>query len=167
MLTVAVVFTDIVDSTKLCNDLGDAAWDDIRQRHFGRAVTLVREEKGILIKNTGDGLLALFHNAIEAVDFAVCLHDDTGHATVRIRVGVHVGQVSIDGGDTFGRNVNLTARIMGFGTSNGVKVSDGTKQDIAHRSEVITKNWRWTEFQQVVLKGFGEPVTLWGVERAT
>ena len=103
VLTVAVVFTDIVDSAA-SNHLTDAVWEGIRQQHFKRAVTLIREREGILIKNTGDGVLALFHDATAAVSFAVTLHGGTlGHATVRIRAGAHVGQVGIDEGDAFGR----------------------------------------------------------------
>jgi class 3 adenylate cyclase len=118
-MTVAVVFTDIVDSTKLCNDLGDAVWDGIRQQHFAQAVRLVHQKQGILIKNTGDGILALFHDATKAVGFALALHHDTGHAVIRIRAGVHVGQVNIDDGDAFGRHMNLTARVMNYAKASG------------------------------------------------
>jgi class 3 adenylate cyclase len=165
VLTVAVVFTDIVDSTKLCNDLGDSTWDRFRQQHFAQAVTLIRKKKGILIKNTGDGILALFHNASAAVEFAVDLHDETGHAAVRIRAGVHIGQVSIDQGDTFGRDVNLAARVMHYTGADGVTVTDRVKQDIEYRKEHSTRTLGWTEFPHVALKGFAEPVTLWGVVR--
>jgi class 3 adenylate cyclase len=165
VMTVAVVFTDIVDSTKLCVDLGDAAWDGIRQQHFGQAVRLVHQRQGIVIKNTGDGILALFHDATAAVGFALALHGDTGHAVVRIRAGVHVGQVSVDDGDAFGRHMNLTARVMGFAKGGGVVVSARVREDIAHRAEDWSKDLRWTEFPNITLKGFAEPTTLWTVER--
>ena len=164
VMTVAVVFTDIVDSTKLCNDLGDAAWDGIRQQHFAQAVRLVHQKQGILIKNTGDGILALFHDATAAVSFALSLHSDTGHAVVRIRTGVHVGQVSVDDGDAFGQHMNLTARVMGFAKAGGVIVSSLVREDIAHRAEDWSKNLRWTEFPNMTLKGFSQPETLWTVE---
>ena len=164
VLTVAVVFTDIVDSTKLCNDLGDAAWDGIRQLHFAQAVRLVHQRQGILIKNTGDGILAFFHDATAAVGFALSLYGDTGHAVVRIRAGVHVGQVSVDEGDAFGRHMNLTARVMGFAKAAGVIVSSRVREDIAHRAEDWSRNLRWTEFPNITLKGFPQPETLWTVE---
>jgi class 3 adenylate cyclase len=164
VLTVAVVFTDIVDSTKLCNDLGDAAWDGIRQLHFAQAVRLVHQRQGILIKNTGDGILAFFHDATAAVGFALSLYGDTGHAVVRIRAGVHVGQVSVDEGDAFGRHMNLTARVMGFAKAAGVIVSGRVREDIAHRAEDWSRNLRWTEFPNITLKGFPQPETLWTVE---
>jgi class 3 adenylate cyclase len=167
VLTVAVVFTGIVDSTRLCNDLTDVVWDGIRQQHFKRAVTLIRERAGILIKNTGDGILALFHDATAALSFAVTLHDDTGHATVRIRAGVHVGQVGIDESDAFGRHMNFAARVMGHAKADGVMVSNRVREDVVHRGEAWVGNLRWKEFPDVTLKGFPEPETLWGVESAS
>jgi class 3 adenylate cyclase len=167
VLTVAVVFTDIVESTKLCNDLGDAVWDAIRQQHFAQAVRLVHQKQGILIKNTGDGILALFHDATRAVGFALALHHDTGHAVIRIRAGVHVGQVSIDDGDAFGRHMNLAARVMNYEKANGVIVSSRIKQDITDRAEPWSNNLQWTEFPNVTLKGFPLPETLWAVQGAT
>lgn len=163
VMNLALVFTDIVDSTKLCNDLTDAVWDGIRQQHFTRAVTLVREQSGFVVKNTGDGILALFHNAIDAVEFAVTLHRSTGNAVVRIRAGVHVGQVSIDGGDTFGRNVNLAARVMSHARADGVMVSERVRQDVDERGDPRMSNLQWTAVPDVVLKGFEKPVTLWAV----
>jgi small GTP-binding protein len=164
LLTVAVAFTDIVDSTKLCVDLGDASWERIRQQHFSRAVSLIRQRNGFVVKNTGDGILALFHSAVEAVDFAVELHRETGHAAIRVRVGVHVGQVSLDGDDAFGRHVNLAARIMGVAKGDGVIVSARVERDIAHRGEPGAQKLRWKEFPDITFKGFPEPMTLWQVE---
>ncbi len=163
--TVAVVFTDIVDSTKLCNDLTDAVWDGIRQQHFRRAEALIREREGILIKNTGDGILALFHEATAALGFAIALHNDTGHAAVRIRAGVHIGQVSIDESDAFGRHVNFAARVMSQAKGDGVIVSRRIKEDVSERGEAWTADLQWTEFPNVTLKGFAEPETLWGLHQ--
>ncbi|MHC4406067.1 MAG: adenylate/guanylate cyclase domain-containing protein [Planctomycetota bacterium] len=118
-----------------------------------------------MIKNTGDGILALFHSAVEAADFAMSLHKESGHATVRVRVGIHVGRVNLDGDDAFGRLVNLTARIMTFAKADGVIASNRAKEDIVRWSELHTRQFRWTEFHAVVLKGFPEPLTLWQVDR--
>lgn len=94
--TLAVVFTDIVDSTKLCYDLGDATWDSWRQLHFARVQQLIAEASGCFIKNTGDGVLAAFHNADDAVTFSRDIVRNTGHAVIRVRAGAHIGQVTID-----------------------------------------------------------------------
>lgn len=91
-----------------------------------------------------------------------------GHSTrssSKLSAGVNVGQVSIDDGDTFGRHVNPTARIMSYAKADGVIVSDRVTKDIAHRGEAWSKNLRRTEFPDVTLKGFPEPETLWGLKR--
>jgi class 3 adenylate cyclase len=160
VVTVAAVFTDILDSTKLGKDLGDAVWEGIRQQHFAQAVRLIHRSQGILIKNTGDGILALFHHATAAVDFVLSLHDDTGHAVVRIRAGVHTGQANLDDGDAFARHMNQTARVMGSKAS-GVTVSSRARAEITHHP-----NLRWEEFPNVTLKGFPHPETLWTVEKS-
>jgi len=164
LFTAAVVFTDVVDSARLCNDLGDAQWERIRQQHFGCAVTLIRDRNGFVVKNTGDGMLAMFHSAVEAVEFAVRLHRETGHAAIRVRVGIHVGQVSPDADDIFGRHVNLTARIMSFLKTDGVVTCNRVKEDVDHRGEPETGKLRWTECPNVSLRGFPEPMSLWLVE---
>ncbi len=76
--TLAIVFTDIVDSTKLCMEVGDSTWDSYRQRHFARVQQLIQESSGCLIKNTGDGVLVAFHNADDAVAFSQNLLKNTG-----------------------------------------------------------------------------------------
>ncbi len=164
VLTKAIVFTDIVDSTKLCNLLGDVQWAEVRQQHLARAYDLTRDEKGFLVKNTGDGILALFHSACGALEFALKLHRDSGYPTVRIRVGMHVGQVSLDGEDISGRDVNLTHRILEQLKGDGVTVSERVKSDIGYRGEPRWSKLRWTEIPSVSLKDFNEPITLWEVE---
>ena len=96
----------------------------------------------ISVAVTPDYLLALFHDATAAVGFALALHGDTGHAVGRIRAGVHVGQVSVDDGDAFGRHMNLPARVMGFAKGSGVVVSERVREDITHRAEEWSKDLR-------------------------
>jgi small GTP-binding protein len=163
---IAIVFTDIVDSTKLCSDLGDAPWDDIRQRHFARVQQLIRESSGFFIKNTGDGVLAAFHNAEDAVTFARAIASNTGHAVVRVRVGVHVGQVTIDSDDAFGRHVNLAARVMSALKNDGVIISDQVKIDLDARPSALLASLHWTQRPDVPLKGVSQPQTLWELQNA-
>jgi small GTP-binding protein len=172
VLPVAVVFTDIVDSAKLCNDLGETPWGRIREDHFARAVSLTRQRDGFLVKNTGDGVLALFRNAHNAVNFARSLYDETGHAAVRIRVGVHSGEVNFDDnalwgrGDAWGQNLNFTARVMSHAKGDGIRVSDEVKRDLDRRRDPDGPKVRWVEYSKVKLKSFKGSFTLWGMEAA-
>lgn len=159
--TLAIVFTDIVDSTKLCYDLGDATWDSLRQLHFAHVQQLIAKSSGCFIKNTGDGILAAFHNADDAVTFSYSLVRNTGHAVIRLRVGIHVGQVTIEPDDTFGRHVNLAARVMSALKHDGIMVSNDVKADLLSRGTDSLAEFRWERHADVQLKGIPEPQTLW------
>jgi class 3 adenylate cyclase len=172
VLPVVVVFTDIVDSTKLCNDLGETPWGRIRDGHFACAVSFIRQRNGFLIKNTGDGILALFHNANDAANFAMALYGETGHAAVRIRVGVHLGQVNIDDnaawgrGDAWGQTLNFTARVMSHAERDGIRVSEEVKRDVIRRGDPDGPKVRWVKYPKATFKGFKGSFTLWGMETA-
>ena len=110
---IALVFTDIVGSTALQREVGDQTYTQIRQAHFDNARTLIAGTNAYEIKTVGDSFFVVFRTAIEALDFAVALHQLTGHELVQIRVGVHVGTVRIEeDGDVYGSAVNYTKRVM-------------------------------------------------------
>lgn len=162
--TFALVFTDIVDSTKLCAGFGDAAWDGYRQLHFAQTQQFIAKSSGCFIKNTGDGVLAAFHNADDAVTFAGNIVHKTGHAVVRVRAGVHIGQVKIDGDDTFGFHVNLTARVMNYLKYDGVIISDSVKIDLENRRSPSLATLVWELHPDVSLKGIPGPQKLWELQ---
>lgn len=164
VMTLVIVFTDIVDSTKLCFDLGDAVWDSYRQLHFAHTRQLIDKSSGRFIKNTGDGVLAVFRNADDAVSFARSMVINSGHAVVRVRAGVHVGQVTIDGGDTFGRHVNLAARLMNCLRHEGVMISDAVKNDLDARRSPDLASLVWKALPDVSLKGVPKPQVLWELQ---
>jgi len=164
VLTVVVVFTDIVESTVLCNKIGDIGWQGILRRHFARCTELIDRWRGILIKKTGDGILAFFHDATSAVEFAVQLDQNPGDSGICIRAGIHVGQINIENGDASGRTMNLAARVMAIGEHGGVVVTNRVREDIRHRGDLFA-DLRWTDLSSVRIRGFSSPETLWRVER--
>lgn len=166
-LICAVIFTDILDSTVLCRELGDDIWIDILHKHFLRAQTLTRETNGFLIKNTGDGLLGLFHTAREATRFAISLYEATGHPVIRIRAGVNVGQINIKDDDAFGGEVNKASRITGFLSGDGLVLGDRAKEDVEQTGDPELLGLEWLPHPNVSLKGLKEPLTLWTVARRT
>lgn len=129
-LTLALVFTDIVGSTKQSTDMGDRAWSEVRRAHFAQARRLIEQCGGVEIKTAGDSFFVAFRTAIEAFDFAICLRDDTGHPKVNIRVGVHVGAVRLEDDDAHGNNVNFTKRIMDQAKNGGITLSRDAKSQV-------------------------------------
>lgn len=161
--TVAIVFTDVLNSTGLNVEFGDDPWRQIREAHFARAKKLVGQGRGYLIKTIGDSVMAAFHNAGDALDFALALHRDTGHKSVSIRAGIHIGPVEVTTGDAFGQQVSMAARVEAKAKEGGVWVSAKVKEDVDTLRASKHQHLKWTEHPDEELKGF-QKSTLWSVE---
>jgi small GTP-binding protein len=162
--TVAIVFTDVLGSTGLNVKFGDEPWRQVREAHFARAKELVKLGHGYLIKTIGDSVMAAFHSASDALDFALALYRNTGHESVRIRAGIHIGPVEVSSGDAFGQQVSIAARVESKAESGGIWVSAKVKEDVDMLRSPKHKHLKWTEHPDEELKGFPEKFTLWSVE---
>lgn len=115
--TVTVLFTDLVGSTELMGRLGDADFDRLRGEHFDH-VRGALAGGGREVKTTGDGLLATFTSAVEALAATVAIQQATDrHARstglpVAVRVGLSIGEVAFEDGDAFGTPVVEAARLV-------------------------------------------------------
>ena len=107
-----VLFTDIVDSTKQAVSLGDNNWHRLLDEHDKLARRTVDQHRGRLIKMTGDGILATFDGPGRAIKCAVALSGGTARLGIKLRAGLHTGEVELRGEDISGIAVNTAARIM-------------------------------------------------------
>jgi class 3 adenylate cyclase len=158
--TVAVTFTDIVNSTPLCRELGDDKWGQRLSAHLARTIGLIRDHRGLFVKNLGDGALCLFHNASDAVAFARTLAADTGDPLIRLRIGIHVGQVSLNTGDPIGHHVNLAARVTARAKDGGIILSADAKQGLDDRREDRHAGLHWVTLLAQHLPGVADPLDL-------
>jgi class 3 adenylate cyclase len=108
-----VLFTDIVDSTKLATELGDRRWRELLDTHDRMSKRGIERYGGRLVKQTGDGLLATFAGPGPAIRCAAALRTELGAEGVRIRAGIHTGEVEVRGEDVGGIAVHIAARVMG------------------------------------------------------
>jgi class 3 adenylate cyclase len=107
-----VVFTDIVDSTRRSTALGDAAWRAVLDDHDRLARKIVDHHGGRVVKSTGDGLLIVFDVPSQGVDCGRDLCRELEALGIRIRAGVHAGEIEVrDDLDIAGIAVNLAARV--------------------------------------------------------
>jgi len=127
----AVLFTDIVDSTKRAADLGDGAWKDLLAAHDERARSTVERHGGRYIESTGDGLLATFDGPARAVRCAQAIREAVGELGLRIRAGCHVGEVELVGDRVQGIAVHIGARIAALAGPSEVLVSSTVKDLVA------------------------------------
>jgi class 3 adenylate cyclase len=122
-----VLFTDIVDSTKQAASMGDRAWRDLLDRHDAAARQRIEAFGGRVVKTTGDGVLAMLDGPSRAVECAFAIRDEVDGLGLRIRAGVHTGEVERRGDDVGGIGVNIGSRIATLAEPGEVWVSRTVK----------------------------------------
>lgn len=118
-----VLFTDIVDSTHIAETHGDAAWSHLLDQHDALVDRDVVQSGGRIIKHTGDGILAVFDAPGQAVRCALELHKSVADIGLKIRVGLHTGEIERRGHDIGGIAVHIAARVMAQASPGEVLVS--------------------------------------------
>jgi class 3 adenylate cyclase len=112
-VALAIVFTDVVGSTALGEEIRDEAMNEVRRAHFAQSRKLIGQFKGREIKTIGDSFMAAFKCVDSALDYARALQGITGHPQVQIRAGIHIGPMHVEEGDVFGGTANFAARVVG------------------------------------------------------
>ena len=128
-----IVFSDIVDSTAMLARLGDRAWNDLLQEHNVRIRTAIDRHRGREMATTGDGFLALFDGAAKATNAAMMMSSSSATIGLRIRIGIHTGEVELTGGQARGVAVHAAARVAALAGPGEVLVS-GTTHDLLEGS---------------------------------
>jgi class 3 adenylate cyclase len=130
-----VLFTDIVDSTKLATRLGDRRWRELLNTHDEVARQLVEEFNGRIVHTTGDGILATFDGPGRGIGCAAALKDQLVGIGLHIRAGLHTGEVELRGDDVGGIAVHIAARVMAAAGSGEIFTSR-TVRDLIVGSDV-------------------------------
>ena len=107
-----VLFTDIVDSTRNAAEMGDQNWRRLLDSHDQIAKQTVDKHRGTLVKTTGDGILATFDGPGRAVRCALRFESASKQIGLRVRAGVHTGEIEMRGEDIGGITVHAAARVM-------------------------------------------------------
>jgi class 3 adenylate cyclase/streptogramin lyase len=124
-----VLFLDIVGSTSVASDVGDARWRALLSR-FGNVVrTRLRVEGGREESFTGDGFLATFDQPAHAVRAAEGIVEDVRSIGLEVRAGVHTGEIETIDGHVGGVGVHAGARVMSLAGASQVLVT-GTVKDL-------------------------------------
>jgi class 3 adenylate cyclase len=130
-----VLFTDIVDSTQRAARLGDRRWRELLEVHDDLARRLVEQFAGQLIKTTGDGILATFDGPGRAIRCAAALRDELTGIDLRIRAGLHTGEIELRDADVGGIAVHIAARVMAAAAPDEILTSS-TVRDLVVGSEI-------------------------------
>lgn len=118
-----VLFTDIAGATQSAVKLGDQKWRLLLDEHDRLGRRMVERHRGILVKTTGDGLLATFDGPGRAVKCALAFASATAEIGVPVRAGLHTGEIETRGHDIGGVAVHAAARVMAQSQAGEVLVS--------------------------------------------
>ena len=154
----AVLFTDLVGSTNLLSRLGETAYDDVRRAHFTALRRAIDESRGEEVKGLGDGLLAVFESAADALDCAIAIQQsvdlDARSATpLSVRVGVALGDVTFEERDVYGTAVVEAARLVAVATGGQILATALVRAAAGGRSGAT-----FADLGALELRGLPEPV---------
>ncbi len=135
----AILAADVVGYSKLMaeNEAGTlVALKSHRVQIFDPAIA---KHNGRLVKLMGDGVLVEFASLVDAVECAVAVQTACSTADdkrVRLRIGVNLGDIIIDGGDIYGDGVNIAARLEAMAAPGGVCISSIVYESLGNRVDV-------------------------------
>jgi eukaryotic-like serine/threonine-protein kinase len=157
--TVTILFSDIEDSTRITERLGDERWLKVLRAHNSLFRRIVRGHGGFEVKNQGDGFMLVFGDATRALECAVAVQRELAEAElgegerVRVRMGMHTGEAIREEGDFFGRSVILAARIAAQARGGEVLVSEALKEQAESSGSKDSSPVDFDEGREVELKG--------------
>jgi class 3 adenylate cyclase len=153
---VTVMFSDIADSTKLNEELGDDEYHGVLRRVRTIVRSALRARGGDEVGTQGDGTLARFSSPADAVLCAVDIQENlkaaraTGSTVPDVRIGVHAGEAVEDEGDLVGRVINLASRVTSEAEPGEILVTEPVADQLVGRLELEDKGLR-------PLKGMAQP----------
>ena len=148
----AIMFTDITGySAMMSKDEKMAMHVLVKNRSIHKSA--IARFNGEYIKEVGDGTLAIFQSSIDAVHCALMIqkacHKET---SLKVRIGIHAGEIILQGGDVFGDGVNIASRIEAAGEPGGIYVSEKAYDDIKNKAGL-----RAEFFGEKILKNIPDP----------
>jgi eukaryotic-like serine/threonine-protein kinase len=154
--TVTLLFSDIENSTPLNERLGDEKYMELLRAHNAVIDAEVKKHRGYVVKTMGDGYMIAFKSAAEGLRCAIAIQQAmTGHDLIRVRIGLHTGEMLREGDDFFGRHVNLAARV-----ASGASGGEVLTSDVVHEL-VAGQGFDFADRGERSLKGFDDLQRVW------
>lgn len=123
-----IMFTDVANSTEIANAVGDRDWAVAIGEQLNQQASEIARHDGVLVKTLGDGSMSHFGAASGAMRAARAIQaaaaTSQAEPALKVRVGIHAGDVIQSDGDFFGTVVNKASRIAGLANPREILVSD-------------------------------------------
>ena len=135
----AIMFSDIVGYTAMMGSDEDKAFEILRMNRNIHTSSIEKFD-GTLIKEMGDGMLAQFNTAADAVRCAIDIQQQASKDfEAQIRIGIHLGDITLEEGDVFGDGVNIASRLQSITDPGGIYISENVQKSIRAKNDIKTK----------------------------
>ncbi len=153
------MFTDMVDSTATRVSLGEAVADELRREHDRVLTKAIEDRNGRVVKTAGDGAMAAFTTCHEAIDAAIDIQVAVDRyrrradalAPIHVRIGLSVGDVSVEDGDLFGTPVVEAARLESAASADTRRSLAASRESLRRRFAVCIVSLNLVELPRSVL----------------
>ena len=157
----AIMFYDVVGFSARMAVAEVSTLDALKSCRTTVIHPLIEEMNGRVVKLIGDGALVEFHSVVDAIDCAITVQDrlaergalDPDYAWIELRIGLHLGDVIIDGEDVYGDGVNVAARLESIAEPGSVYVSEDAFRQIRGKTTHL-----FDDLGEKTLKGMPEPM---------
>jgi class 3 adenylate cyclase len=158
VLTMTVLFTDIVASTEHQARVGPREWSRVTDHHDAMVRAALSRHRGHEVKTTGDGFLATFDATGRALRCAADIVAGAKDIGLDLRAGVHTGEVEVRGDDIAGMAVTIAKRVCDLAGPGQVLVSETV------RGQVVGSGFEFNDRGERELKGVPGTWRLFSVE---
>jgi adenylate cyclase len=144
----AILFTDLVGFSDWALDAGDDAALELLRAVGRRVDPAIKDREGRSVKRLGDGVMAVFDEAEHSVEAALEASRAVGEIEVagyrpQLRAGIHFGRPRKLGGDYFGVDVNVAARVADAAGPGEVLISEAVCEQLGAADVELRRRWRF------------------------
>jgi adenylate cyclase len=165
----AILAADVVGYSRLVGNDEEGTLAALKACRFELIDPKVAEHRGRIVKTTGDGTLAEFASAVDAVRCAIEVQRAMAERNaslpadrrIEFRIGINVGDIVSDDGDIFGDGVNVAARLDGISEPGGICVSSRVQEDVEGRLDIA-----FEDAGEQQLKNISRPVRVFRIRSA-
>lgn len=154
----AILVADVVGYSKLVgsDEAGTLAkLEALRAKVIEPAIA---KHAGRLFKAVGDGFLVEFASAVQAVEAAQAIQQANAEGELPLRIGIHVGDVVVQGDDLMGDGVNIAARIEGIANAGGIAISRAVHEQVRDKLDL-----GFEDKGEIALKNLARPVHVFSI----
>jgi TolB-like protein len=153
----AILAADVVDYSRLMGEDQLRTLAALRQLRAALFEPVVNDHRGNIVKRMGDGWIVEFASVSDAVDCALYVQNGLiGHEIIRLRVGIHIGDVVFEEDDVFGDGVNVAARLEELAEPGEVLISDTAHHSLDQKTSAAFHGGDARK-----LKNIARPVAVW------